>query len=470
MRLFTCFLSAVIFAIGFVTVVNPMELEVSAPATATVTLVSSDLQAAFEIPLEVAEQVPKFRDTIRETKESLGWESLGSLMGGLRIPTGIPGSVLSEIVQVLKALYQHKNLTAKQFFDMFEKKINIHNDAAFLRAVEKLDFKPGIFFIFQKYAESSYFPQDEYDYWMKRIQSLDSLVYATLKKCEAENGKPCILKGTASISNMISIPDKQVYGYPIIIIEPGLSTEYESAIENALKFKLYNYKDDLKLLNQKKNVMGIIKDIAPSLYKVIVAIDAYGFNHIKIDDTLGTSNAGVAPSTEDGLPLFVIGSEIINKPQGELRFIIAHELGHYALGHYGLPDPKRPRPTHKELQKTGTEEFKKGKKVSGQLDFGPTLSTAFNRTQELEADRFAIIELGVSIDDAIAGIGGLASTKLEQQLKAPEKATFTRTHPLAAARIKQLEDLRPEVDLYKAQKRQPKPIDWEALAAEYRGK
>jgi hypothetical protein len=212
--------------------------------------------------------------------------------------------------------------------------------------------------------------------------------------------------------------------------------------------------------------MGIIKELAPSLYEAIIAANPVGteFYHIKRNDTLGATNISVAPSKKDGLPVINVGSQALqNRSQEQLRFTIAHELGHFALGHLF----KQPTLEHKVLHKVAAEEFKKGKKVGGLLPFEKTFEHAFTRAQEFEADRFAIIEFGIPIEDAISAKKRWIAESEEHKLEAPEKETFKSTHPLSIARIQQFEDLRREVELNKARGRKPTPINWKKLAAQY---
>jgi hypothetical protein len=224
---------------------------------------------------------------------------------------------------------------------------------------------------------------------------------------------------------------------------------------------------------ERKAFMDIIKDLAPTLYEAIVAVDPTGADHIIEDDRFGyTSVAGVRVSEKDGLPAIGFGPGTTQVPLERKRAVIAHELGHYALRHLF----KRPTIKLKAL-----EEAPKGKRVlkikgkpvevggelpvSGFLSLESTveanLQRAFSRQQEYEADRFAVIEFGIPIDDMIAEF------KAPLPIGTKEEETFKSSHPLSMARIKQLEDLRREVELNKIHNKQPMPIDWKALAAEY---
>lgn len=379
----------------------------------------------------------------------------------------ISGEVLAEIAQLMQLLYQHKNLNEKQFLKKAEQEIPIKDNFAFLMAAKYLAFKPGLDFISEKYAqkEDYSFPKDEYEYWMKIIQHINPQGYETLRKCEAANGKPCLEMAVDPKAAGIQGSD-EIYGYPVIIFDPGIKYYDQEAQKESLSGYLRQYNDTVAKTpaiteSERMQILEVIKSFASSLYEAILAVDPTGSDHIKrnyIDDI-----ALVYSSPKDGLPLIRIGASTTKQPIGELRFVIAHELGHFALGHLFEPQTL----THSVLQKAAIEEFKKEKKTSEHLPFKESFEHAYSRTQELEADRFAIIEFGIPIDDAIAwGNRGTMSAE-EYLLEAPKKETFKSTHPLFEARIQQFEDLRREVELHKAQKRQPKAINWKELAENY---
>lgn len=105
--------------------------------------------------------------------------------------------------------------------------------------------------------------------------------------------------------------------------------------------------------------------------------------------------------------------------------------------------------------------------MSGQLVFEGTFNLAQARAREYEADRMAIIDFGITIDDAIAAAKRLLELVKEHEIEMPKKETFKTSQPLWKDRIEHLESLRPEVELNKACKVQRKPVEWKKLAQEY---
>lgn len=87
---------------------------------------------------------------------------------------------------------------------------------------------------------------------------------------------------------------------------------------------------------------------------------------------------------------------------------------------------------------------------------------SWTRVDEYEADRFAILEFGVKIEDAIS----LIESKLCGHDDIKSTSSFELTHPIAEKRIEQLLDLQVELEL--RSRRSKKLIDWARLAQEYR--
>jgi hypothetical protein len=467
MRLFVYFVAILSLASGL----HGMEME---PKTAT--LISNLDGKRFTIPREIAEQAENFSFKDQIKKE--GYASVD-----------IPGYVLEEVANFMQLLYQNKNLAYEQLLEKAEKEIPIKNNYFFAAAVRFLDFKPGIDLISYKYVKTGDYsmPNDIYEFYMKAIRKLNSLAYEKLRVCEKARGKPCIDLAVNKGAGPIRPGDDQTQGYPIIQINPGF--EFMSRDE-----KLFYLSMDLDFYERvappivvpegdRKLALEIIKDIAPDLYHLLVSVDPSGIKHIVRDPN--PDQLGVYRSGEDGLPIFSIGYEFLQSyPKlDELKYAFAHELGHYVLGHpkksieeheksltgqvvTGRKKPEEPLKLE-ALRETAIQEFKKGKKVSGQLAFEETFGHAYSRVQEFEADRFAIRDLGQSINAGITFGQSFSSRAKEHEIETPEKATFKSTHPLMTARIQQLKDLRREVELNKERGIKPKPINWKELAAEY---
>ena len=204
---------------------------------------------------------------------------------------------------------------------------------------------------------------------------------------------------------------------------------------------------------EKMKIMEIIESLDYTLYQELVAVDPMGVEHIQADKERG---AAVMPSIEDGLPIFAVSARALKLPARELRFILAHELGHYVLRHY-IQDFEY-NVCHRALTKQP--------KLPGKLSFEDAFHYAYDRTVEDEADRFAIIEFRINVDDAIALAERWRLEVQEDELRNPEKKTFQRGHPLWATRIQHLNALRGEVELRRAKNLLPTPINWKALAKE----
>lgn len=313
------------------------------------------------------------------------------------------------------------------------------------------------------------FSPEEYTYWMDLICEVNPTACQKLKKCAAVASMQCLEKyidklPEAPESNIyIEYPSEETHGYPILLVDPTLKNFSRDVQKDILAIYLDSYNKieiatDLTA-NERNLLMKIVKSINPELYKEIVAIDPTGINHIKIHYQSGAS---VAPSLTNGLPIFSISPRVMKLPIGQIRFLIAHELGHYVLNHF-----QGYKVSHATLG-TKQEGIINGKKISGQIPFEETFHYAFSRTQEYEADRFAVIDLGTNIADAIALAKRWSKEAQEHELKEKaKKETFKSTHPLWTARIKHFEELRREVDLRKAKKLPPKQINWKELAQDY---
>ena len=217
-------------------------------------------------------------------------------------------------------------------------------------------------------------------------------------------------------------------------------------------------------LKERQKVLELLKSFVPELYQKLIAADPTGKDHLAFDSD--PTDASVSYSSTDGLPKLAIGKEISRNHQEELRFILGHELGHYVLDH-----SENHYPLHCGLksQKNLTHTFTGGKK-SNYLPFEETFSLAYSRTKENEADRFAILTLGTSIDAAITLFqnDGLITEKQYTTENKPLPTAFALSHPFIEPRIAHLENLRREVEVQKLSGVKPLPIDWHALIEKHK--
>jgi hypothetical protein len=306
------------------------------------------------------------------------------------------------------------------------------------------------------------FSKDEYEHYMKLIKEIDTKAYNRLRECEKVLGCQCIEKAV-DIDPMVDEGNDETEGYPIMVIE---SMIHWKNVRDMLKIYVdwYNSMRVPAPISPQEQaaVMNVIKSLTPALYAAITEVDPAGSMHIKRHYGTGAS---VIPSEFDGLPLIRIDEDFIKEPFNEQRFSIGHELGHYVIGHFAEAY-QLSHPTFGSKQHGISEEFKKGKKVSGQLPFESTFEKAYQRTKEDEADRFAILELEVNINDGISLAKRLLEKAKEHEIVSPEKETFITTHPLWINRIKHLEELRREVEI--RGNRKPATIDWKKLAEHYK--
>ena len=248
------------------------------------------------------------------------------------------------------------------------------------------------------------FREEEYEHYMKLIQEIDPAVHATLEKCEAALGAPCI-EEAVDIPDMIDDGSDETQGYPIMVIKswqkefPGNETAQKELLAYPVKW----YKEKASMVvspityEERQKFLQGIKAVDPTAYDAIVKVDPTGENHIKRHYGVGGNNASMLPSPIDGLPEFHIDATIILNPWNEMLFTVAHELSHYVLGHFF----EAYQLSHRVLgtEKEGAQSFgKKGQKISGQLPFKQTFENARQRVKENECDRMAIIDFGINID------------------------------------------------------------------------
>ena len=317
-------------------------------------------------------------------------------------------------------------------------------------------------------ANADEFPREEYEQYMKIIKELDPEVHDTLQKCEKALGDPCIEPAEAGEWDEVIPKSEDTKGFPIMVI--GSKKDFpKDAQKTLLQWPVTWYKNEMNrempspmIAEKREKVLQIIKAVDATLYNAIVKVDPTGEAHFMQDPDLGNA-ASVSTSAVDGLPEFYIGPEFFDVPWNETLFIIAHEMSHYALGHFFEEYQLR----HRDLTQDATLRHIKGKQVGGNLPFQATFEKSRQRIKENECDRMAVIDFGINLDDAIARAKRGVKDQKEYELKAPQKEAFQRTHSLWLDRVKYLESLRNEVELNKVRGRQRTQVDWEKLAQKY---
>jgi len=331
--------------------------------------------------------------------------------------------------------------------------------------------------IIKKYKEASanspvqQFPRDEYDHYMEIIERINKPAYDALRACEQARGMPCLLHAKDSKDEKVILATSNRSKQNLLAITS--IRNYSDLEESYLKVftNLYLIEEEERVRKEtplpeqsRQKILAIIQKLAPELYSEMIAMDPTGKDHIKADGS--ATGASVRASSEDGLPVLLIGEETLQETEGQLLWTIGHELSHYVNGDNRPSSPL----VHKAMggNDSTLQEYAPGQKLSVQLPFEGTFKKAKSRTQEFAADRGSTMYFGTDIN---AGIELTEKWAKEESYDHPEKETFTRTHPLSGgARQAHLESLRDEVALHRAQGKSLPSIDWKALIREYKGK
>lgn len=297
-------------------------------------------------------------------------------------------------------------------------------------------------------SKENYFGKADYESLMQLVAQISPDAHRELIACESRSGCQCIRKAVDTDTKVIPIDE----GNYIIIIEPEfLGIIDEPSARDYLKTLFDSYADPVSRQNSNlralkegkvKQVLEIVQSIDPAAYHAITKKDPTGKEHITIDPAI-SAIAGLAPSTKDGLPSIYVDKDLFfTFPRNEQRFILAHELGHYKMGH-----------------------FKEAFKLKSAPPDRILLSNAHNRNREHEADRIAILDFGINLDDAISFVKSRITATKEQELK---KWGYIKglklTHPFWEERLKHLEGLRRELEIKKAP---ILPVDYDALSQKY---
>ncbi len=299
----------------------------------------------------------------------------------------------------------------------------------------------------ESYCAETYLSEKDYEQSMGFIRAMSPDAHAKLEDCKMRNGVPCLKEGQKS---SLDISTVRAYGYPLLILtydilfNPKQKSGFCSFIDQYADYKAPIIEEEREAFLQE------LQSIASELYEEFRKIDPTAKDHIIRYPHSAYNNAAYV-SRKDGLPVIAVGTGWLDSPAR--RWALAHELGHYVLGHLGIIERK---------------------KTTGPLDFKELAKEDYSNNKEYEADKFAIVDLRISLDDPTRAHLEEYATKQSKEYDdatSYEKATFESTHPLWKKRIKYMEHLEREIKEYKDYYGDnPTPIDWASLAEEYRNK
>ena len=323
------------------------------------------------------------------------------------------------------------------------------------------------------------YPEDQYLKILELIREIDPESYAMLKECSERLGIACVQHNLNYFGITYNKRGTDGVVYPILV--PLLSPDHPSfksrLIDNLQEFykSAFNERHDYetnfitqeqrfyslkKWLNKRwldafdrplfrkidpNNILSIVREIAPYLYGKIVEQDPLGRYNLKV---YKEGIAAVRCSAYNGLPVFDIHPEFETLSKNEQRFILGHELGHFVLDHlhYTVSAP----PKHLMLfpdspaGQHSKEIFKMAKR----------------RIRELEADRFAVINLGIDYRDGLEWMQREVREELEEPIK-----IFESSHPLFPQRIAHLQELGENLELGRERLNLMTPEDWDYAIA-----
>ena len=246
---------------------------------------------------------------------------------------------------------------------------------------------------------------------------------------------------------------------------------------------------------QRIRILELVQALAPELYAELIIFDSTGVQYIK---TNYSGLAAVQCDDSTGYPIILVSKKFMEIPWNQQLFIIAHELGHWVLGHNGLGGANNSdelqeqfskflskisaadRQLHRKNPKLGLGYGRdleiKGeiKRLKGHpLPMDATFDKAYMRDNEFAADRFAVMDLGVDPEDGIAWMrNDLIDDKIGRTKDSELNRLFSRTHPFTEARIAQMEELKRELRLGMP-RFYPQEINWHGLiagkCAQYKG-
>ncbi len=299
---------------------------------------------------------------------------------------------------------------------------------------------------------TDYFSQNEYLFIMEHIKKESREVHDTLLQCARDIKRPCILKVDDIQKQGVYYPQGEYAGYAFLKM-PDMQAWQAGMAKQNLKYLIGIYERYIDIygsimpIDGRKYILNLVKVLNVDLYEIFMNPDAsFGANHIRLK-SLPASLAAVSYNPIDGLPLIAIDKDFITLSIGQQLFTIAHELAHYILEHLMFVNNiKLPEYTSEGIGRLSLEQdqslFKKSKR----------------RINEYEADRFAILEFGTKIADAVS-----LFNKQKDEVVSLSNVLHS-SHPDIEKRIEYLVSLEREIGSSRA----PFIIDWSRLAQEYK--
>lgn len=286
---------------------------------------------------------------------------------------------------------------------------------------------------------SEYYTPQEYDYLMHIInQNLPDL-YVELNSCGEILEKPCLRQ--LQIEHGYKIEQKQENGQRVIYL-PNM---YADLLRNNKYYQLKTYllvllirEGFISRQDNKMLVLNIIKELAPPVYDMFLKTDERLEKHII--EFYQRDNFAVSCGLS-GLPVLFYGSDFYLLPHNQQKAIVGHELGHYVLGHYN---------ENKALNISFLHLT--DKEIGPVMKSVNTFIASYTRVNELEADRFAVLNLGVPAEDMIDMLINLYTDTKNKH------SSIGHDHPSIQSRVDQLEDLKRDLEQGRI-KRQA--VDWE---------
>ena len=154
-------------------------------------------------------------------------------------------------------------------------------------------------------------------------------------------------------------------------------------------------------------------------------------------ETLRAIDLGVGPHPRCKFGLVVTTGALRSLDQDELQTALAHEIGHVQLGHFSSREARR---------QVEPKIPDRGAPVESDSGQGLGQSRAYDRREELAADRYA-----VELLDKLAGSPGRGCTsvmtlieRLDLERLAPMWSHWLNTHPTPGARLAALGEICPK--------------------------